>query len=296
MKIAILSYFSGVHDRGVETWAKNIKEKLQRKADIEIISKRGNESILANTIRSYKQWSKADFIIPTGGRLQVLICRLGAWLNGKPLIVFGHSGPGADDKWNLLCSPNIFVAFSDSQKKWADKFKLPWTRVEMIPHAVDINRFKPAPKKPGKKIILCVAANSPDKRINLVRKAVEKLPGYKLIAVGKGNEREVSFQEMPGIYRYGDVFCFTPQNWEAFGLVFLEAMATNLPVVTVDDPVRREIIGGAGYFVENPEDTDKLALAIKEAYDKDWRDIPRRQAEKFSWDKILKKYQELFNL
>jgi len=301
MKIVIFSYYSGQTQRGVETWAVNLKEKLPSNFDIDIISGRKkviytSEKLVYFGLNFFQYLAKlrsSDIVIPTNGSIQTFLCRLGTWAFGKPLIVFGHSGPGADDKWNLLCSPNVFVAFSESQKRWAEKYKLPWTKVALIHHAVDISKFKPK-NKPKKKIVLCVAANIADKRVYLVEQAVNKLPGFKFMAVGKGNPVEASHEKMPGVYRKADVFCFVPKSHEAFGLVFLEAMASNLPVVTTDDTTRREIVGNAGLFVKRPENISELARAIKRAYDTNWGDKPRRQAETFSWDIIFKEYEKLF--
>ncbi len=286
-RIAILSSHYEINFRGAEIWTKVLKEKLKNSFDIEVY----------NVIwRDYQKIFSADVIIPIDGRFQVFITRFLTWFNKKPMIVFGHSGLGADDKWNLLCSPNVFVVFSDYQKNWAEKYKLPWTKVIKISHAVDLTKFTPSVKKTHNKTVLCVAANTPDKRVDLVRKAVELIPGAKFIAVGKGNSTEVPFNEMPEIYKKADVFCFVPQPWEAFGLVFLEAMATNIPIITINDPVRREIVGDAGIFVDNPEDAEDLAQAIDTTLKTNWGNKPRRQAEKFSWDKIRIKYEELFKL
>ncbi|MBI5358401.1 glycosyltransferase family 4 protein [Candidatus Amesbacteria bacterium] len=269
-KIAILSKYSGIYNRGVESWAENLRRKL-------------NVDINPTNILGY------DIIIPTNGRAQVFIYRLITWIFGKKLVVFGHSGPGADDKWNLWCSPNVFVAFSSPQADWAKKFKLPWTKVIIIPHAVDTEVFFPS-NIPKTHDVLCVAANSRDKRVDLVRKAAPNL-----LVVGSGQELEVEHSKMPVIYNQSRVFCFVPQPWEAFGLVFLEAMACNLPVVTIDDPVRRGIVGEAGVFVKNPENAKELANAIKLALITDWGDKPRKQAEKFSWIKIAKQYEDICN-
>lgn len=283
MKISILSFYSGQVERGVETWASEVQKRLPQ---VEIISGK-------SAIESFKDWSSADIVIPTNGRFQVLVCRIGTWVKGKPMIVFGHAGRGADDKWNLLCSPNVFVAFTKTQQKWAEKYKLPWTKVLLIPHAVDTSRFVSA-KKPRQRIILCVAANIPSKRVHLVKSAVEKLKGFKLHTIGEGNSVQAAFSDMPNIYQKADVFCFVPWEAEAFGLVFLEALATNLPVVTINDPIRREIVGEAGVFVDDPENVNSLANVIKDAYETKWGDKPRKQALKFSWDKIIKKYENLF--
>ncbi|HET7098897.1 MAG TPA: glycosyltransferase family 4 protein [Patescibacteria group bacterium] len=309
-KIAILSFYNNLLDRGVESWSKLVKEKLRESFDVEIFSGKsfGNKIdwenknylywrflLLKHSLQTLSKWNKYDIIIPANGTVQTLICRLITWFKRKPMIVFGHSGPGADDKWNLLCSPNVFVAFSSHQKEWAEKFKLPWTKIVLIPHAIDLKRFTPAKVKPNQKIVLCVAANEPSKRVDLVKEAVDLIPGAKFMAVGKGNEIETSFGKMPEVYKKADVFCFVPQPWEAFGLVFLEAMATNLPIVTINDPVRREIVGDAGIFVDHPEDQQELSSAIEKALNSDWRNIPRKQAEMFSWDTVKSKYENLFN-
>lgn len=309
VKVAIISFYSELIDRGLETWAKQLKQKVGGVVDVNIFG--GGEYgrnvdwqnrssfywvwlVLRHALRSLPQWSKSDVVVPTNGSAQAVVCRLTSWLSGKKMVIFGHSGLGADDKWNLLCSPNVFVAFSSYQKRWAERFKLPWTKIILIPHAVDTKRFSPARQKPGKKVVLCVASNSPGKRIDLVRKAVELTPGAEFLAVGKGNPSEASFEDMPEVYKKADVFCLTPNPWESFGLVFLEAMATNLPIVTTDDPIRREIVGNAGLFVDDPEDFHELSLAIERALKADWGDKPRRQAEKFSWDKIAQEYVSLF--
>lgn len=302
MKIVIFSFYSGLIDRGVETWAENLRSKIREEFEIEIVGGKGgavdwlSKFILfsKNVFENLDAIKGADVVIPTNGSVQTFLCRLLTWVFGKPLIVFGHSGPGADDKWNLLCMPNVFVAFSTYQKKWAEKYRLPFTKIKLIYHAVDTDKFKPANRRPRKKIILTVAAAIPDKRVGLVREAVSRLDGYKFVGVGKGNDKEVAFEKINKEYRKADVFCFVPKSHEAFGLVFLEAMASGLPIVTIDDKTRREIVGDAGVFVKNPENTVELATAIKMAYETNWGDKPRKQALNFSWDKVISRYEELF--
>lgn len=272
MTISILSYHFGLLDRGAETWAKSLITHSPEK--ISVLSQ-GD---------AYKPWKwVADIVVPTNGRLQVLLARLFC----KRIVVFGHSGPGADDKWNLWCSPNVFVAFTAAQGLWANKFKLPWTKVVVIPHAVDTQIFKPTNSK--KTIdVLCVAANSPDKRVDLVKQASKELV-FKV--VGSDQPIQVPFEQMPKVYNEAKVFCFVPKPHEAFGLVYLEAMACNVPVVAPDDPIRREIVGDGGIIIS---DLDKLSEAIKTALNTKWGNKPRLQAEKFSWNTISKLYTKLW--
>ena len=285
MKVAILSFYSGHWSRGVETWAANLKQRLHKAIQVDIIP--GWKSYVPFF------WLTSDILVPANGRLQSLLCRIVCWFTGKPLVIFGNSGPGADDKWNLLCSPDVFVVSSSFQAEWAKKFKLPQTLIRLIPHAVDTRKFTPPAPPPKENIVLCVAADTPAKRIGLVRAAVKLLPGVRFVHVG-GDPRQAKYHDLPAAYRAARVFCLVPVPWEAFGLVFLEALASNLPVVTIDDPVRREIVGDAGIFVKNPQNASQLAQAIDLALKTDWQNKPTSQAAKFSWDKITRQYYQLF--
>lgn len=299
-KVTLLSFYSGQISRGVETWASELK-RFSTNFEIDIVGSSNNiywkipfvSFVLHSLLATFKMIS-ADVVVATNGTLQTFWARLITFMFRKPLVVFGHSGPGRDDKINLLCMPNIFVAFSDSQKKWAEKYAGKSTRVVKINHAIDTDLFKPS-KRPYDKSVLCVAANIPSKRVGLVREAVSTLSGYKYIGIGQGNGKVVGYKDMPKIYQEADIFCFVPESWEAFGLVYLEAMASGIPVVAPKDAVRQEIIGDAGVLVDDPTNVQKLAQAIESAYNKKWGDKPRAQAMKFSWKTTIQKYEELFH-
>ena len=102
----------------------------------------------------------------------------------------------------------------------------------------------------------------------------------------------VTHDKMPDLYRIADVFTIPSESYYSFEIVITEAMSTNLPVVVNDDPIRREIVGDAGIFVD-PENVDDYANAIKKALDAKWGNKPRLQADKFSW---LKTANETFKV
>jgi glycosyltransferase involved in cell wall biosynthesis len=186
-----------------------------------------------------------------------------------------------------------------------------------IPNGVDLDKFKSQNSKvkiinKGIKTILAVGAATEQKRLDLVIKAVAKLENINLlIASGGGDKTEeikrlgkealgerfemvsVPFDKMPEIYRRADVFTLPSAQSESFGNVLVEAMASGLSVVATDDPIRREIVGDAGLFVDQTN-IEEYARVLQKTLETNWEDKPRKQAEKFSWDEIAKKYNDLF--
>ncbi len=111
---------------------------------------------------------------------------------------------------------------------------------------------------------------------------------------GRFELTSLPFSKMPEVYRSARVFTLVSEPYQSFEIVIVEAMATNVPVVTNDDPIRREIVNGAGILVD-PTDINRYARAISEALTKSWDDIPRKRSKEFSWDEISTKYEELFS-
>ncbi len=255
---------------------------------------------------------KFEVIIPTDGGWETLICRILTLLQRKKMIISGQSGPGYDDRWNLFWCPNTFVALTSQAEKWAERacFRV---KVVMIPNGVDLEKFTPTirPKQIDllKPIILCASALTSSKRIDLAIKAVAKLENASLLVLGEGDLKDeleklgkkllgkrflltsAKHEEMPHFYTAADLFTMVSVPWEAFGIVYVEAMASGLPVVATETEARREIIGEAGLLVD-PTDIDEYANTLQEALKTNWNDKPRQQAQKFSWDKIAQEYEK----
>lgn len=267
------------------------------------------------TNKVLKQLDKdTDIIITSNGSLQVLILRVWSLMHGVKMITVGHSGIGADDKLNLLSFPDRFVVFTDFYKKWAHGFNF-LVKIAKIPNGVDIKKFRSNQKAVKvdlpHPIILSVGALIKQKRLDLLVKAVGKLKNVSLLIVGSGDAEKELFQEgtkllgkrfkimslpfdqISNIYPAADLFTYPTVPFESFGIVLVEAMASGLPVVATDDPIRREIVGNAGYFVD-PTDTLKYAETLELALKTKWDSKPRQQAEKFNWDEVAIKYKNLF--
>ncbi|KKQ95702.1 MAG: Glycosyl transferase, group 1 [Candidatus Woesebacteria bacterium GW2011_GWB1_43_14] len=259
---------------------------------------------------------RPDIIIPLNGGWQALLMRFLTWAYGGKLVIVGQSGIGWDDRVNLWSMPNHFVGISKKASLWSKKVN-PMVSSQYIPNGVDLEKFKPGGRvfQHGLKgkVILCVGALVPSKQIDKAILAVSKLKQVSLLIAGDGPQNEgllalgreslgrrrfklvsVTHEMMPEIYRSADIFVFTPERSEAFGIVYVEAMASGLSVVATDDPIRREIVGNAGLFVD-PNNMEEYARIIRRALEMKWGNKPRIQAQKYSWDKIAEKYEKLFS-
>lgn len=266
------------------------------------------------TIRCLLRLEPCDVLVPVDGGWESLLARLWAWKNEAKVVITGHSGMGWDDRINLLSHPDVFVAMTEAQANWARKNGF-GVRVVKIPNGVDTKKFYPGQKPISlglpRPIILAVGAFEENKRLDLVVKAVAQLPRGSLLLLGDGPLKaelktlgqkllpgklkimRVSHKEMPRYFASVDLFTLPTVPWEPFGLVYLEAMASGLPVVAPDDPIRREIVGEGGLFA-GPTDAQQYSHTLERALSLEWDQKPLKQAQKFSWDKVAQRYEELF--
>ncbi len=274
-------YYNKSH-RGAETYVGALSQKLALMGHDTKICKNIFNGVDRDT----------QIVISTNGRLDAIFTKLWCMILGAKLVIPGQSGFGWDDKLNLWIFPDIFVGLTQYQCDWAHKIN-PFVKIVKIPNGVDLDKFKPNVKpiklKLKKPVILNVGVVDNFKRQNLLLKASK----HSVLLVGKGGNMEFEHKDMPSVYTACDLFSYPTSPSESFGIAMLEAMASGLSVVATDDPIRREIVGEAGLFVD-PTDTDKYAQTLEKALKIKWGDKPRQQAKKFSWDKIAQKYVELF--
>lgn len=307
MKIVFLSRYQKSANRGVETFVKEITSYLSQRHQVDVFFGKDSDN-LSKILKG-----KFDVVIPTNGRLQSLKVSLGRLVGGYKVLISGHSGIGRDDIWNIaITKPDVFVALTDYMANWAKRWA--WgSKVVKIPNGVDLNRFKPIGKKAKidlpKPIILSVGALTWYKHHERAIEAVARLGLGSLLVVGQGEDQDklqklgqeklkgrfqvtsFHYKDLPGVYREADLFTLPSWDREAFGIVYLEAMASGLPVVAPNDLSRKEIVGEGGILVD-VEDIEKYAQAVNNALQLSWDNRPRKQAEKFSWDIVSKKYEE----
>ena len=261
--------------------------------------------------------NRPDIVMPSNGGSQTLIVRIAGFLFGWKTVVVAHAGLGAHEKWNLLTRSDLYIYPSRRAMGWANNlFFSKGLKLINIPHGIDLHKFKKEKSdlklKLQKPVYLIVASFDPYKRVYLAVKAVSKLKKGSLLVVGGDRENgeidilatkllgegryfktKVKLNEISRYYNFSDVFTLPSNIFEAFGIVYLEAMACGLSVVATDDELRREVVGEAGILVD-PENIDEYSKALEKAATKNWGEVPRKQAEKFSWDIIAKKYEAVF--
>ena len=140
--------------------------------------------------------------------------------------------------------------------------------------------------------------------------AVARVPGATLIVAGDGPLREelsslandllpgrfrqltVTAAEMPSLYRSADVFMHLSVD-ELFGNVFVEALATGLPILAYDLPRTRWITGYAYY--PQTRSTEALARALSSALSRSGTSVnPPGSAKQFGWSAIGARYHQFF--
>lgn len=171
--------------------------------------------------------------------------------------------------------------------EYYERQKNTW-RCALIPNGMDASRYTPGPADraafniPAEvPVVLMVSALIPSKFVAGGVRAVARLPGVHLVVAGDGPQRDevdglarellpgrftrltTTMDRMPALYRCADVFLHLSRD-EAFGNVYIEALATGLPVVGHDYPTARWILGEFGRLVDTTDD-QRTADAVQAA-------------------------------
>lgn len=221
----------------------------------------------------------------------------------KPLIMapwmcFNHPStfipPYSYGVKNTIEKTDLFIMRSEGVNNYLSRFKIPDKKKILIYHGVNTKRFYPAFKNDNEKIkILFVGVLDESKGLNdilnifpnLIRESKKKI---ELIVCGSGPLKEkilemkktlpinflgqVSNLDLPKIYRSADIFCgpsrdkylFGIKWWEeGFGFVFVESMASGLPIVTTNCGAINEIVG-ENNFINKQGDLVALKRSLLE--------------------------------
>jgi L-malate glycosyltransferase len=224
---------------------------------------------------------------------------------------------------NILKKSEKVVCISDTVLSFTKNFYgIPNNKVVKIQNSInikEIEKSKPAKLSiKNKTIFLSVGRFVEEKNYPMLIDAFSKLKNKDsfLIIIGKGPEKNnienlikmnkiqkkvkiiPSAKDIFSYYKAADIFVLTPK-YEGFGIVFLEAMAAELPVITLNKKPMSEFIekDKTGFLINNTNELIKtMDFLIK---DKELRTIVGKEAkksikEKFSIKEMANKYEKVY--
>lgn len=223
----------------------------------------------------------------------------------------------------LNYASKIVVPTKDYIAIISKKYAISKHKIIVIPAGVDLNNFKNISVKLHNPLrFLFVSRLSKGKNLRLLidsfKMILKRYPNSVLKIVGDGEEKGYVERiikkenlmnsvklcgllvgvELLDVYRESDIFIFTSE-YESFGLVLLEAIASGLPVIAPNIESVRTIIKNnkTGILVQPIPEAYELA-AGKIIDNEDFRLSLIKNAfsmlKKFSWNKILIRYQQLY--
>lgn len=252
-----------------------------------------------------------DVLSPNNGFWGAVVCRIVRIFKRIPFVYTSHGGI---EPLIARQNPDCYFALNRKVERWFKKY-YPKMRVIYCPNGVNLQRFTSDGEKLElnleRPIFLTTAALISVKRIELTTRAVAELKkgsllvlgegllrkelenlGEKLLGKGRFMIKKVENSQMPKYYRSADIFTLAAQG-EPGSLVILEAMASGLPVVVNDEEHLRFVVGKGGILV-NTDEITAYSHGLKRASETDFGDRPRKQAEKFSWEKVGERYKNEF--
>ena len=187
----------------------------------------------------------------------------------------------------------------------------------LIPNGVDLSRFGPGRPVRDKfglplsgRVVLMVSALIASKNVDVAIEAVSRIADTTLVVAGDGPLRSeleslaqdkipgrylqlrLPSSDMPDLYRSADVFLHLSRD-ESFGNVFVEALATGIPIVAYDLPRTRWIVGDCAFLADGAGQSDlvrQIEIAVESAATSRERSVA--EAARFSWREIARQYSE----
>lgn len=231
---------------------------------------------------------------------------------------------------DIIISPSkIYLETSDYLAKFEEKITVIPNGVNINEFEGNVSKTKSRKilKLPiHEKLILFFGYLSPYKSPDILLKALpiilDKISNVKLVFAGSGDmmddlkklsvelgvERQVLFagfiekNNRHLFYKAADVFCLpSSMKTESFGIVNLEAMASGIPVVASNYGGIPDVIkDGENGLLIPPNDPDSLAKALIKLLKNDNKREKmgingKNKAKNYSWTKIAKKTNELYN-
>lgn len=199
--------------------------------------------------------------------------------------------------------------------------------ISIIPNGINLSTYKKQPvQKPetDRQMILYIGRLERRKGVKYLLQAYHQLTqerdDVELVIAGDGPDRQkltdmvtdlqipnvsflgfVSEQEKHELLQTADLFCSPALYGESFGIVLLEAMASNLPVVAGNNPGYTAVMQGmGGMSLINPEDCTEFSRRLEMFLDepklrKIWKDWAGPYVKEFNWPLVIDQYEEAYH-
>lgn len=203
----------------------------------------------------------------------------------------------------LVCTNPDFQA--ETRDRW---------RTALIPNGIHPDRFEGVEADRAtfglpqhRPVVLMVSAFIETKRVMDGMRATAAIPEAHFVVAGDGPLREevdrlaadilpgrftrltLGAAQMPVLYRSAD--CFLHMSLaEAFGNVYVEAMASGLPIVAHDSPRLRWIVGERDTLCDT-QDPPAVIKALRRALERGQGE-PEPRAQQFTWPVIARQYRD----
>jgi len=202
---------------------------------------------------------------------------------------------------------------------------------EVVYHGVDDEKFAPDVEGadrvrenlglgPEETLFLYVGILYPKKDIGTLIDAIPEIINEsgdcKFLIIGRGPEEELLHkkierqnlddyvihkqyvEDINEYYAASDIFVL-PSFIEEFGIVYVEAMQSGLPVVAADIDVAEEVVGDAGVYF-TPKDSSDLAKSVLDLLGNDDQiktlsENGINRAKIFSWERAAQDYYEIYS-
>lgn len=222
-----------------------------------------------------------------------------------PVLVSFHGAAEMVGWVGLLCKVLAPLADAVTVTSQQHKRQLGRKDAHVVPCGVDLKLFGPAPKGEArhnlglpldKKLVLFVGILRPEKRLDVIQAAVEMLHRDDesvelVVATGQPHQR------IPLYMNACDVLALASDH-EGSPVVIKEAMACNLPVVSVDVGDVAQVIGATeGCYICRREPADmaqKLRWTLDRGQRTDGRRVIQRLGLDATVDSLLRIYEELW--
>jgi len=196
------------------------------------------------------------------------------------------------ERWHVHRADRVITTSVYSSGRIAKFYGATAGKIVVVPELIDLDAWQAslsdAPREEGPPRILCVAHLYPRKGVDTLLRAFARVTAeaiLRVVGIGPESERlahlaralgitsrvhllgHLPFAALAAEYRNAAIFAL-PTEQEGFGIVFLEAMASSLPIIATRVAAVPEVVAdGVTALLVDPGDETALARAIENLLD-----------------------------